>query len=242
MANFAARIEMAAGRETTGVQEATRRARAFAAAARHSAHVRFLRIAILGGTIGTVVILFCIALFDPFGRLAGSFSIGGIGVDGTKVTMEHPKLAGFRKDGRAYLVNARKAVQDVLHPTLVELYGIDADIALGDGGSAHMTADSGLYDSSKEHMDVKDNVRLKSPQYDVWLKSASIDFHGGHYSSREPVTIVTSNGTTMTGDTISAIDTGRDGNILTIEGHVKTMIPPASAADETQAQLKGANP
>ncbi|WP_158812630.1 LPS export ABC transporter periplasmic protein LptC [Methylocapsa sp. S129] len=224
---------MASGRKRT------QQAKAFAAAARHSAHVRFLRVALLGGAVGTVALLISIALFDPFGRLAGGVSMSGIGVDGTKVTMEHPRLAGFRKDGRPYLVNARKAVQDALHPTLVELHEIDADIALAEGGLAHMTANSGLYDSSKEHMDVSDNVRLKSPQYDMWLKSASIDFHNGLYVSKEPVTIVTSTGTTLAGDAISAVDNGKE---LTLEGHVKTTIPPASAADETQAQLKGANP
>jgi lipopolysaccharide export system protein LptC len=121
------------------------------------------------------------------------------------------------------------------------LHQLDADIAIAEGGLAHMTANSGFYDSSKEHMDVKDNVRLKSPQYDVWLKSASIDFNVGQYSSKESVTIVTSNGTTMAGDAITASDDGKDMR-LTIEGHVKTTIPPATAADETQTEMKGANP
>jgi lipopolysaccharide export system protein LptC len=238
MADIAARIEMTARIGMTG-GETAHRAKAFAAATRHSARVRFLRVALLGGAVGTVVVLVGIALFDPFGRLAGSISIGGIGVDGTKVIMDHPRLAGFRKDGRAYLVNAHKAIQDVLHPTLVELHGIDADIALAEGGLAHMTANSGLYDSSKEHMDVSDDVRVKSPQYSIVLKSASVDFNSGHYLSREPVTIVTSTGTTLAGDTITVIDNGKE---MTVEGHVRTMIPPAPAPDETQAQLKGANP
>ena len=106
-------------------------------------------------------------MFDPFSRLAGGVSISGVGVDGTKVTMEHPKLTGFRKDGRPYTVNAQKAVQDARHPTAVELHIIDADIAMADSGLAHMTANIGLYDSTKEHMDVSENVRVKSPQYDV---------------------------------------------------------------------------
>lgn len=239
MADIAARIEMTARTGTANLQEASLRAKAFAAATRHSARVRFLRVAILGGAVGTVAVLVCIALFDPFGRLAGGVSIGGIGVDGTKVIMEHPKLAGFRKDGRPYLVNAQRAVQDVLHPTLVELHKIDADIALTGGGQAHMTANTGLYDSAKEHMDVSDDVRVKSPQYDVTLKSASVDFNSGHYVSNEPVTIVTSNGTTLVGDTISVIDNGKE---MTIEGHVRTMIPPQSGASDAQAELKGANP
>lgn len=233
MADIAVRIESA------GLPEAIRRANAFAAASRHSARVRFLRVALLGGAVGAIAVLMGVALFDPFGRLTGGVSIGGIGVDGTKVTMAHPKLAGFRKDGRPYLVTAQKAVQDALHPTLVELHGIDADITMADNGLAHMTANSGFYDSAKEHMDVSDNVQVKSPQYNIWLKSAGIDFKSGLYVSKEPATVVTSTGTTLAGDAMSAIDNGKE---LVIEGHVRTMIPPASQADETNAQMKDANP
>jgi lipopolysaccharide export system protein LptC len=176
--------------------------------------------------------------FDPFGRLAGRISIDSIGVDGTKVTMAHPRLAGFRKDGRPYLVNAREAIQDAAHPTLVQLLWIDSEISLAEGGQAHLTANSGLYDSSKEHMDVKDDVRVKSPQYDVTLRSASIDFNAGRYSSNEAVTIMTSNGTKITGDSLAAVDNGKE---LTIEGHVKTMIPPTPAPDDSQSQTRSAN-
>jgi lipopolysaccharide export system protein LptC len=233
MADFAARID------SSEFPEATRRAKAFAAAARHSALVRFLRVALLGGALAAVALLLGIALFDPFGRLAGSLSIASIGMDGTKVIMEHPKLAGFRKDGRPYLVNAQRAIQDALHPTLVELHGIDGDIAMTGSGVAHMTANLGLYDTAKEHMDVSDNVRLKSPQYDVRLKSAGIDFKSGVYISKEPVTIVTSSGMTLAGDAISATDNGRE---LAIEGHVKTMIPSASPGDETKPELRDNGP
>jgi lipopolysaccharide export system protein LptC len=239
MADFAARIETGAGIVSSEFPEATRRAKAFAAAARHSALVRFLRVALLGGALATVALLLGIGLFDPFGRLAGGVSIASIGIDGTKVIMEHPKLSGFRKDGRPYLINAQRAIQDALHPTLVELHGIDGDIAMAGNGVAHMTADLGLYDTAKEHMDVSHNVRLKSPQYDVRLKSASIDFKSGVYISKEPVTIVTNSGMTLAGDAISATDNGRE---LTIEGQVKTMIPPASQEDETKAQLRDNGP
>ena len=239
MADIAARIEATAGIPPSGPSEAVRRASAFAAAARHSALVRVLRVAILGGAVGAVAVLVGIAVFDPFGRLAGSVSMSGIGVDGTKVTMAHPKLAGFRKDGRPYLVTADRAVQDALHPTLVELHGIAADITLGENGLAHMTADTGFYDSSQEHMDVSDNVRIKSPQYSAWLKSAAIDFKGGRYVTNDPVNVLTNTGTTLAGDAMSAIDNGKE---LIIEGHVKTMIPPESPASQAKAATKGANP
>ncbi len=36
----------------------------------------------------------------------------------SKITMGRPKLTGFRRDGRAYVVNAAKAIQDVTRPTV----------------------------------------------------------------------------------------------------------------------------
>ncbi len=239
MSDIAARIEPVANIQSAGSGDAMRRANAFAAAARHSTRVRLLRFALLGGAVGAVAVLLGVALFDPFGRLAGSVSVSGIGVDGTKVTMAHPKLAGFRKDGRPYLVTAQEAVQDALHPTLVELHGIAADITLAENGLAHMTAKSGLYDSAQEHMDVSNDVQVRSPQYKAWLKSASIDFKSGLYVSNEPVTVLTSTGTTLSGDAMSAIDNGKE---LVIEGHVKTMIPPVAPDGEPKARTKGANP
>ena len=241
MADIAASLATADRRPPARAYESMRRAKAFAAASRHSMLVRILRVAILGGAVGAVALLVGIAVFDPFGRLAaGRISLGGLGVEGTKVTMAHSKLSGFRKDGHPYLVNAREAVQDATQPTLVELHALDADLSLADGGGAHMVADTGLYDSQKEHMDVKDNVRVKSPQYQIWLKSAAIDFNGGGgFASKEAVKIVTSGGTTMEGDQIASADNGK---ALVIEGHVKTTIPPAEGAQETQAETKGATP
>ncbi|HLW90418.1 MAG TPA: lipopolysaccharide-assembly, LptC-related protein [Roseiarcus sp.] len=215
------------------------RARAFAAAARHSALVRLLRVAIFGGAVGTVAVLVAIAVFDPFGRLAHDVSVAGLGLDGSKVLMDKPKLSGFRKDGRPYLVNAQKAIQDVLHPTLVELRGIDGEMGLAANGAAHMTADTGLYDTANEHMDVTGNVRIKSEQYDVTARSGSIDFKSGVYISKEPVTVVTSNGATVSADSVSATD---NGHLLTFVGRVRSTLQPQDQNASTSAQLKGTNP
>ena len=212
------------------------RAAAFAAAARHSKLVRFLRIAILAGAAGTIVILVLIAIFDPFGRLVGDVSVAGLSLDGTRVAMDHPKLAGFRKDGRPYLVNAERAIQDVLHPTIVELRGINAEVGIAGNGASKVKADIGVYDSATEHMDLSRNVRVKSDEYDVTLQSASIDFKAGVYLSRDPVTVVTNNGATINADSVAAIDNGRE---LTFEGHVRSILQVGDAPGRTGAELKG---
>jgi len=213
------------------------RARAFAAARRHSSLVRVLRVSLLGGALGVVAVLIAVAVFDPFGKKPAGLSIGAVGVDGTRVTMQRPRLSGYRNDGRAYLVNADKAIQDVSKPTLVELRGIDAELAMADNKSVRLTAESGFYDNTKEHMDVSNNVRIKSEQYDVRLSSASIDFKTGRYASSDPVTIVTRNGTTIAADSVTASDNGK---VLAFAGHVRSSIQPAAATADTTASIKGA--
>jgi len=150
-----------------------------------------------------VFAMIVIGVFQHLGKPLAGLSGGVLGIEGTKVTMDSPKLTGFRKDGRPYLVNAAKAMQDTLHPTIVELSGIDADLATSDNVMVKLTARSGIYDTSAEHLDVADNVRLKSQQYDVAMKSASIDFKNGLYASKEAVSIVTSTGMKVDADSFS---------------------------------------
>jgi lipopolysaccharide export system protein LptC len=232
-------VDAAVNLETDSFPRRDDRTAAFAAAARHSSRVRFLRVAIPGVAVVAVALAAVVILFDPLNRYIGDFSVSGIGIDGTKVTMEHPKLTGFRKDGRPYVVNAQKAVQDAKQPTLIELSEIDAEIGMADKSSAHILARSGLYDSTKEHMDVRDNVEVKSPQYDVKLKSASVDFKASSFISKEPVSVVAANGTTIDADRVSAIDNGAQ---LIFEGNVRSTIPPPAAPVEAKDEMKGATP
>jgi lipopolysaccharide export system protein LptC len=212
------------------------RAAAFAAAARHSKLVRFLRVAILVGAAGAIAILAIIAIFDPFGHLAAEASVNGLSLDGTKVMMDRPKLAGFRKDGRPYLVTADRALQDVLHPTMVELRGVNAEVGIAGSGASKVTADTGVYDTTNERMEISSNVHVKSDQYDVRLQSANIDFKAGVYVSHDPVSVVTSGGTTINADQVAATDNGRQ---LTFEGHVRSVLQIGDAAARTNGEIKG---
>ena len=56
--------------------------------------------------------------------------------------MERPKLAGFRNDGQAYLLTAKRALQDVKKPTVVELESVDGEIGSAGGESTHVSSDS----------------------------------------------------------------------------------------------------
>ncbi len=229
------------GRNDASDPDAARRARsarAFQAARRHSSLVRILRLSLLLGAIGGVATLTALGLYRTFGSRLGQLSIGELSIDGTKITMDRPRLTGARPGGGGYVINAAKAIQDIRKPTDVDLVEIDGDIVPPDRDTMHLTATSGHYDSGREQLDLSGVVRLKNSSYTIGLRSAHIEFKTGTYNSREPVTVLTSTGTSITADAGSALDNGKQ---IEFEGHVKSIIRPSSA-ESTAESLKGKQP
>ncbi len=203
------------------------RERAFAKARRHTARVRFLRAAILVGGLGSAAAMIGIAIFNPFATKFGALSFSNLSVDGTKITMVRPKLAGFRSDGQPYDLTAERALQDIANPTVLELVKLDGEIGKTQGESTHLSADAGVYDSVRERMKLTKNVRIGNARFDVRLRSAEIDFKTGVYKSNEPVEVHVGDGTTITCDRAAARNNGQE---LTFEGHVRTKIIPYAEA------------
>ena len=215
------------------------RRRAFAAAERHSRLVRFLRFATPTAALLAVATLTFFAMFDPFRGAIAGLTVGALSVDGSKIVMNHPRLTGSRKDGRAFVVNAVKAIQDVAHPTAIELREIDGDIAMADDSHMRFSAAVGLYDGVRQFLKLTQDVHLRSPSYDVTLASADIDFKSGVYRSDQPVTVATSNGATVHADSAEALDNGGQ---LTFAGHVRSTFVGEMAAAPALDDLKGAAP
>ena len=203
------------------------RARVFVAARRRSLRVRFLRSAILVGGLGTVAALVGIAIFNPFAAKLGALSFSKLTVEGTKITMVRPKLAGFRSDGQPYAFTAERALQDVRNPTVLELETLDGEIGKAEGEATHISADAGVYDSVHEHMELSSNVRIGSTRFEVKLRSADIDFKSGVYRSEEPIEVDVGKGTTIFGDRATARNNGQE---FSFEGHVRTRIIPETDA------------
>ena len=127
-----------------------------------------------------------------------------LSVDGTKIVMDRPKLAGFRSDGQPYLLTAERALQDIKHPTIVELQKVDGEIGMAGGEATHLTADAGVYDSVSERMELSKNVRIKNGRFTVLLRSAKFDFKSGVYGSDDPVEVQAGDGTTVFADRAAA--------------------------------------
>ena len=222
-----------------GASARARSARAFVAARRHSALVRVLRVALIVGVVGAIVTLTTLGLYRTFGTALNKLSIGQLSIDGTKITMQKPKLTGTRQSGESYVINAAKAIQDVLKPTLVELQRIEGDIGAADHDTLHVLSSLGHYDSDKETLELSGDVRLKNSRYAVDLKSATVAFKTGDYSTKEPVTVTIEGGTSIVADSATVLDKGAH---ITFEGHVKTVIPPKTENSDVAKTLKDAQP
>ncbi|MGC2786877.1 MAG: LPS export ABC transporter periplasmic protein LptC [Roseiarcus sp.] len=193
-----------------------------------------MRLAILLGALGAIAAVLAITFFNPFATKLGSLSFGTLSVEGTKIVMDRPKLAGFRSDGQAYSITAERALQDVKQPTLVQLRKVDGEMGMTGGEPTHLSSDAGVYDSLAEHMELSGNVRIKNTHFTVLLRTARFDFKSGVYGSDDSVEVQAGDGTTIFADRAAAINHGQE---LTFEGHVRTRIVPQTNQQPT-AEIK----
>lgn len=210
------------------------RLRAYRAAVRHSRLVRLLRIAIPAGAALAVAAVVGWTMLRP-AAIPGEVELGPVALDGTKVTMERPRLSGFRKDGKPYEVNALAASQDVRKPGVVELEQIRGRLGAEGDGAVRLTAATGVYDMKSEQLQLDGGVRVRTENGDTAeLKAASINLKQGELVSTDPVRIVTASGDTIDARTMRVRDSGK---AISFEGGVKTVLyPPA----EQQGGAQGA--
>ncbi len=207
----------------------------FEAARRHSARVRLLKRAIPLGSGLAVISVVLIGIFDPF-RSIGAVSIGPVNLSGTRITMDQPRLTGFRvKDAKPYEVSAESATQDIRRPTVVEMKKLVARVELENQESVRLVADTGIYDTSKEQIELNDNVRVQSARgYDARLATAFVDFKAGSVRSDRPVEVRFTDGSVRS-DRLHITDGGKR---LAFEGRVKAVFD----APDNAGQPRPRNP
>lgn len=179
---------------------------AYADAKRHSRLVRLLRVGIPIGALASFVAFIVFPFINPF-RDAG-VSVGAIRMDGTRVTMENPRLAGHRKDNKPYEVTADSAIQDIRIPNVIELAGIKARLVNADNSVLNLTANNAVFDTQKEQLQLKGDVRLRMGEgQEAQLKSADVDFKAGTVRSREAVTVRLPD-MSVAADSLDVVDNG----------------------------------
>lgn len=207
-------------------------AKTYRAAMRHTRFIQFLRFLIPAGSLLTIVGIIIIAVFDPFGRLPKGVSIGSIALNGSQITMELPKLTGFRKDLRPYEVTANAARQDIRNPQIIDLTDLKARIGMGDRGNALLTSTGGIYDSTKESLQLSGEVRVRTGDgIELNMKSAFVEFKTGSIVSQDPVEVRLRDGT-IHANGIEIVDGGRE---IIFPGRVHSVF-------QAQPDAEGAKP
>ncbi|MCJ2138706.1 LPS export ABC transporter periplasmic protein LptC [Methylobacterium sp. E-066] len=228
-------VEASAG---NGQAVAAARTRAHARAYRHSGRVRTMRRLIPVAAGGAVALLLAY-LFNPFAASLPGVSVGPVTVAGSKVRMESPRLAGFRQGNRGYEVTADAALQDVRKPSLIELERMRGHLATDDqGGMARLSAASGLFDTAREALDLKDDIRIWTDKgEEARLRSAAVGFKTGSVSSQEPVTVSTPRATVNA----NALDVVENGKRISFVGNVHVVIVNDDQADKAPPHILTSN-
>ncbi|MCJ2055381.1 LPS export ABC transporter periplasmic protein LptC [Methylobacterium sp. J-048] len=228
-------VEAQAG---NGQAVAAARTRAHARAYRHSGRVRAMRRFIPVAAGGSVALLLAY-LFNPFAASLPGVSVGPVTLAGTKVRMESPRLAGFRQGNRGYEVTADAALQDVRKPSLIELERMRGHLATDDqGGIARLSAASGLFDTAREALDLKDDIRIWTDKgEEARLRSAAVVFKTGSVSSQEPVTVSTPRATVNA----NALDVVENGKRISFIGNVHVVIVNDDQSDKAPPRILTSN-
>lgn len=219
----------------TGAVPLAAREREHARARRHSRLVRLLRRAIPFGSGLAVVVYLGLGALNPLKSINASVTMGPLSVAGTKVTMENPRLTGYRKEGRPYEVTATAAFQDVRKPTVIELKQMRGRLATDDaGGVARIEAATGVFDTTKEALDLKDDIRVFTDAgQEMRLRSAAVDFKSGTLRSKEAVAVAFPEGTIDA----EAFEVADNGKTISFVGGVRAVF----SGDPAKAGAKPAS-
>lgn len=204
------------------VTERQRRRRAFQAARRHSRRVRLLRVFLpVAGGFVVLALFVATRLSLPEGL---DLAAARLSVTPSAIIMERPHLKGFDKRNQEYSVAADRAVQAIATPNLVRLETIVATLGTEGQSQARITAEAGDYDRVASTLKLHGAIAVQSPEgYSVTMTDADVDFNAGILTSPNPTTLVLGTLTT-TGQRISVSD---DGDLIRLEGGVRTTITPA---------------
>lgn len=202
----------------TDVDRAVRRA------GRHSVLVRVVRVVLPVGVIVGLTVLVLTTYFSPMQIFDKLPSVSGkLGVQGSKITMELPRIAGFTRDQRAYELNAETAVQDITSPDMIELLNLRAKMELQDKDVVQVTANSGTYNTKADKIVLRDQVIVTSQQgYKAVLREAAVEMKKGSVVSDQPVEITLPSGL-LKANRMEIVDSGdvirfERGVVLTLDG------------------------
>lgn len=196
-------------------------------AGRHSRMVRVLRVAIpllvvfgFGGYL-----LF--SYINPLRVLEKLPDVSGkLAVQGSKITMEAPRIAGITRDKRAYELTAETAIQDIAKPDVVELQNLRAKMEMQEADVVVVTAKSGTYNTKGDSVILREHIIVTSGQgYNAKLREAVVDMKKGNVVSSQPVEIKMPTGV-LTANGMEVVDSG---DVVRFTGGIVLNLEPENA-------------
>lgn len=214
------------------------RARAFRSAARHSSRVKRLRRAILIGALAAIAGIVWYSWFHTEDMGDAHLSLDRLGISSDKITMEHPRMTGLRRDGKPYDVIAETGVQNPKDPNRTVLTKLNAKLYMADGSETRVLGDEGVYDNVAQTLDLSGNVRIKGANFTLSLRKMKMDFKASVFSSTEPVRLDLDNGWVEANGM-----TSRDsGETITFSGDVKSQFSQAAPQESPPPEHKDSTP
>jgi lipopolysaccharide export system protein LptA len=135
------------------------RARAFAAAQRHSRLVRLLRIA-LPLAAGGIFCAFALYVAAKWHLETGKFKFGPVTITADDLTMKDPTFFDVTSDGR-YEVRAKRAVVAFSPQNApVKLIDVSGELYQTSGTTTKLKAKHGLYEKSKGELELFDGIEI----------------------------------------------------------------------------------
>jgi lipopolysaccharide export system protein LptC len=202
------------------------------AARRHSRLVRIVRFALPVGIVVALTALVLVTYLDPLRMLEKLPSVSGkLAVQGSKITMELPKIAGFTRDSRSYEMTAETAVQDIAKPDMVDLKNLRATIELPGQNQVEISSGTGVYNTRTEQLTMRDQVVFSTAHgYRGKLRQAAVDMKAGRVLSEDPIELTLPDGL-LKANRMEVLESGDvihfgGGIVLTLDGDK----PPAEVA------------
>ncbi|MGD9784787.1 MAG: LPS export ABC transporter periplasmic protein LptC [Hyphomicrobiaceae bacterium] len=173
----------------SGIVVAVDRGRRVAKARRHSTLVRIMRIALPVGALG-IVLFYAGTMLDLAGWRGALPSLSVPKILPEHLTMNNPRYRGFANNGSSYVIEAATAQQDLKNPAVIRLATITGVLTRADKSKTQLRANSGVYNSQREHLLLNGNIRITSDD-GAWarLTVAEVEPKTGLISSKQPVAV-----------------------------------------------------
>jgi lipopolysaccharide export system protein LptC len=163
------------------------RTKAFGAAKRHSALVKFLRLVCPAAAVCVIALYFLPSKLSVQVD-GGEASVESVDLSDGGLKMVNPRIKGVHEKHGVYDLRAETATQQVETPELITLNAITAELVSNSGEKTTFTAPSGLFQSKKEELTFDSGVTIGgNAGFAGKLKTATAFLQSNKLISTDPV-------------------------------------------------------